>query len=161
VTRWFGCSLSVSDPFVCRCLTSGTMVPSSHPAHRTGRADLPHPALGEKVTMLHTGNYVLFPFSSVSSTGASSHILIRCSIAPSTIRRAKLNSPAHEYLCLRFKRHLAMSPARLEARMDSLPSFPLHHAGLSRRSPSCRRFLPEAFPIKPSDNPSGVGQGGF
>src|SRR6266478_1021326 len=30
----------------------------------------------------------LFPFSSVSSTGASSHILIRCSIAPSTIRRA-------------------------------------------------------------------------
>src|SRR5208282_314508 len=30
----------------------------------------------------------LFPFSSVSSTGASSHILIRCRIAPSTIRRA-------------------------------------------------------------------------
>ena len=30
----------------------------------------------------------LFPRSSVSSTAASSHILIRCSIAPSTIRRA-------------------------------------------------------------------------
>src|SRR5262245_537477 len=30
----------------------------------------------------------LFPRSSVSSTGASSHILIRCSIAPSTTRRA-------------------------------------------------------------------------
>jgi hypothetical protein len=29
-----------------------------------------------------------FPRSSVSSTGASSHILIRCSMAPSTIRRA-------------------------------------------------------------------------
>jgi hypothetical protein len=30
----------------------------------------------------------LFPCSSVSSTAASSHILIRCSIAPSTTRRA-------------------------------------------------------------------------
>src|ERR1700683_4231294 len=30
----------------------------------------------------------LFPPSSVSSTGASSHILIRCSMAPSTTRRA-------------------------------------------------------------------------
>src|SRR5215831_9532975 len=30
----------------------------------------------------------LFPCSSVSSTGASNHILIRCSMAPSTTRRA-------------------------------------------------------------------------
>src|SRR5262249_8506632 len=43
-------------------------------------------------------------------------------------------------LCLRFAQHLTMSPARLEARMDSLCSFPvglshpLQHAGLSRRS---------------------------
>jgi hypothetical protein len=36
---------------------------------------------------------------------------------------SKLNSPAHRYLCLRFKRHLAVSPARLEARMDSLSPF--------------------------------------
>ena len=55
-------------------------------------------------------------------------------------RLSKLNSPAHRYLCLRFKRYLAISPARLEARMDSLLSFPvglfhpLQHAGLSRRS---------------------------
>ncbi len=54
---------------------------------------------------------------------------------------SKLNSPAHRCLCLRFKPHLAMPPARLEARMDSLLSFPvgllhpLQHAGLSRRSP--------------------------
>jgi len=54
---------------------------------------------------------------------------------------SKLNSPAHRCLCLRFKRYLAMSPARLEARMDSLLSFPvgrfhpLQHAGLSWRSP--------------------------
>src|SRR5215467_5290446 len=63
--------------------------------------------------------------------------------ASCSIGFSKLNSPAHRYLCLRFKRHLAMSPARLEARMDSLLSFPvglfhpLQHAGLSRRSPSC------------------------
>src|SRR5215472_1851008 len=47
VARWVRCSLSVADPFVCRCLTSSTMLPFPHPAHRTGRADLPHPALGE------------------------------------------------------------------------------------------------------------------
>jgi hypothetical protein len=64
--------------------------------------------------------------------------------ASCSIGFSKLNSPAHRYLCLRFKRYLAISPARLEARMDSLLSFPvglfhpLQHAGLSRRSPSCR-----------------------
>src|ERR1039458_589278 len=36
---------------------------------------------------------------------------------------SKLNSPAHRYLCLRFTRHLTMSRARLEARMDSLLPF--------------------------------------
>ena len=48
MTRWFRFSLSVADSFVCRCLTSWTRRPSSHPAHRTGLADCPHPALGEK-----------------------------------------------------------------------------------------------------------------
>ena len=47
MARWFRWSLSVADPFVCRCLTSFTALPFPHPAHRTGRADLPHPALGE------------------------------------------------------------------------------------------------------------------
>src|ERR1700692_4296646 len=64
--------------------------------------------------------------------------------ASCSIGFSKLNSPAHRYLCLRFKRYLAISPARLEARMDSLHSFPvglfhpLQHAGLSRRSPCSR-----------------------
>ena len=46
---------------------------------------------------------------------------------------------------LRFTRHLTVPPARLEARMESLFSFPvglfhpLQHAGLSRRSPHCRQ----------------------
>ena len=51
VTRWCRCSLSVADPLVCRCLASWTMLPSSHPAHRTGRACFRHPALGERFTM--------------------------------------------------------------------------------------------------------------
>src|SRR5499427_7887701 len=61
--------------------------------------------------------------------------------ASCSIGFSKFNSPAHQYLCLRFKRHLTISPARLEVRMDSLFSFPvglfhpLQHAGLSRRSP--------------------------
>jgi transposase len=37
----------LADPFVCRCLTNSTMLPFPHPAYRTGRADFPHPALGE------------------------------------------------------------------------------------------------------------------
>src|SRR6266850_836397 len=37
------------------------------------------------------------------------------------LRFPKLNSPAHRYPCLRFERHLAMSPARLRAKMESLP----------------------------------------
>jgi hypothetical protein len=69
---------------------------------------------------------------------------LRNGSASCSIGFSKLNSPAHRYLCLRFKRHLAMSPARLKARMDSLLSFPvglfhpLQHAGLSQRSPSSR-----------------------
>ncbi len=47
MARWFRWDLSVADPFSCRCLTIPTMLPFPHPAHRTGRADLPHPALGE------------------------------------------------------------------------------------------------------------------
>src|ERR1700730_1280632 len=58
-------------------------------------------------------------------------------LASCSIGFSKLNSPAHRYLCLRFKRYLATSPARLEARMDSLLSFPV---GLS--SPTTCRFIP-------------------
>ena len=47
MARWFRQDLSVTDPFSCRCLTIPAMLPFPHPAHRTGRADLPHPALGE------------------------------------------------------------------------------------------------------------------
>ncbi len=39
------------------------------------------------------------------------------------LRFSKLNSPAHRYPCLRFKRHLTMPPARLRAKMESLSPF--------------------------------------
>src|SRR3984893_1450059 len=47
-----GCRLniSVAAPFVWRCLTGSTLAPFPHPAHRTGHADLPHPALGANLT---------------------------------------------------------------------------------------------------------------
>ena len=38
-------------------------------------------------------------------------------------RFSKLNRPAHRYPCLRFERHLAMPPARLRAKMESLSPF--------------------------------------
>ena len=57
--------------------------------------------------------------------------------ASCSIGFSKLNGPAHRYLCLRFKRLLTASPARLEARMDSLL---LSCRALS--SPTTCRFIP-------------------
>ena len=49
-----GCRLniSVAASFVWRCLSGSTMAPFPHPAHRTGQADFPHPALGQDFTPL-------------------------------------------------------------------------------------------------------------
>src|SRR6516162_5919083 len=44
---------SVAAPFVWRCPSTPAMAPFPHPAHRTGRADLPHPALGQDITLAH------------------------------------------------------------------------------------------------------------
>jgi hypothetical protein len=50
---WRGCfrsSMSVAASFVWRCLRSSTIAPFPHPSHRTGRADCPHPGLGQDLT---------------------------------------------------------------------------------------------------------------
>jgi hypothetical protein len=55
VEMWRGfcrSDISVSVPFVWRCLSGPTVAPFPHPAHRTGRADFPHPALGQDLTPL-------------------------------------------------------------------------------------------------------------
>src|SRR6202049_230425 len=70
--------------------------------------------------------------------------------ASCSIGFSKLNSPAHRYLCLRFKRYLAISPARLEARMLPVRLFhPLQHPGLFRRSPSSPPSVQNLVPITP------------
>ena len=46
------CGLSVTAPFVWRCLNSRTITPFPHPPHRTGHADFPHP-LSDKTSRLH------------------------------------------------------------------------------------------------------------
>src|SRR5208282_659305 len=46
--RRFG--LSVAASFVWRCPSTPAITPFPHPAHRTGHADLPHPALGQDIT---------------------------------------------------------------------------------------------------------------
>jgi len=43
-------SISVSAPFVWRCLSGSALVPFPHPPHRTGQADFLHPALGQDFT---------------------------------------------------------------------------------------------------------------
>src|SRR5437588_8889747 len=45
-----GSNISVAAPFVWRCLTNSTMASFPHLAHRTGRARLRHPALGQDLT---------------------------------------------------------------------------------------------------------------
>jgi hypothetical protein len=47
-----GCrpNISVAASFVRRCLSGSAMTSFPHPAHRTGHADLPHPALGQDFT---------------------------------------------------------------------------------------------------------------
>ena len=55
VEMWRGCGrsdISVSAPFVWRCLSGSTVAPFPHPAHRTGRADFPHPARGQDLMPL-------------------------------------------------------------------------------------------------------------
>jgi hypothetical protein len=48
-----GCrsNISVAASFVWRCLSGSAVTPFPHPAHRTGQADLPHPALGQDFTL--------------------------------------------------------------------------------------------------------------
>src|SRR5262249_33296344 len=53
--RW---NISVAASFVRRCLTGSTVAPFPHPAHRTGQADLPHPALGQDLTPSPTARRV-------------------------------------------------------------------------------------------------------
>src|SRR4029453_16379312 len=46
--------LSVAAPFVWRCPSNLAVAPFPHPAHRTGRADRPHPPPGHDFTPSHT-----------------------------------------------------------------------------------------------------------
>ena len=53
-----GSNISVPAPFVWRCLGGSTVSPFPHLAHRTGQADLPHPALGQDLTPSPTARRV-------------------------------------------------------------------------------------------------------
>ena len=53
-----GSNISVPAPFVWRCLSGSTVTPFPHPAHRTGQAALPHPALGQDLTPSPTARRV-------------------------------------------------------------------------------------------------------
>ena len=46
--------ISVAAPFVWRCLNGLTIAPFPHPPHRTWRANFPHHALGQDVTLSST-----------------------------------------------------------------------------------------------------------
>jgi hypothetical protein len=49
--------LSVSAPFVWRCLTSRTLAPFPHPARRTRRADFPQRALFQRIKPSHSNGW--------------------------------------------------------------------------------------------------------
>jgi hypothetical protein len=70
----FRLHISVSASFVWRCLSGVAVAPFPHPAHRTGHADLPHPALGQDLTRSratpsavsdHLSELIGFPISKV------------------------------------------------------------------------------------------------
>jgi hypothetical protein len=64
VEMWRGSGrfgLSVAAPFVWRCPSTLALTPFPHPAHRTGHADLPHPALGQDITPSYTARYTQGP----------------------------------------------------------------------------------------------------
>ena len=73
-----GCRLniSVAASFVWWSLSGSTMTPFPRPAHRTGQADFPHPALGQDVTPL---------LSRATPSAVSEHLseLIGCPISRS------------------------------------------------------------------------------
>jgi hypothetical protein len=50
--------ISVSAPFVWRCLSGSAIAPFPHPSHRTQRADFPHCALGQDFTPSSTARRV-------------------------------------------------------------------------------------------------------
>jgi len=56
VARWFRSRLSVSGPFVCRCLISCSLLRFHIPLVEPGHADFPHPA--------HGGNFTTSPTKS-------------------------------------------------------------------------------------------------
>jgi len=80
-------SLSVPAPFVWRCLNSRTITQFPHPPHRTGRALLTHPALGQDAC-LRTRKVI-----------GNSSDLPHGAVAP---RRPPIRCPAHNRQC----RHL-------------------------------------------------------
>src|SRR5215211_1264348 len=49
----FRSNISVTAPFVWRCLSDSTMAPFPHPAHRTGHAGFPRIRLSDKTSRLH------------------------------------------------------------------------------------------------------------
>jgi hypothetical protein len=62
----FRLGISVTGPFVCRCLTSFAMAPFPHLAHQTRRAVFPHRAFGQGCThmLLHTFAHEQLPLRS-------------------------------------------------------------------------------------------------
>src|SRR3982075_4538764 len=87
-----GSNISVSAPFVRRCLTGSTMAPFSHPAHRTGQADFPHPAcMGLSLSRGRHANLVVLCIPFFCSTRAASTLPSRLhiSIAVAAQRRSR------------------------------------------------------------------------
>src|SRR6266436_6153131 len=120
VEMWRGfcrSDISVSAPFVWRCLSSSTVAPFPHPAHRTGHADLPHPALGQDLTPLLSR-------ATPSAVSEPSSELIGCPIS---------RSPTTSCVCLELRSLPSISITRPQRYYE-----PLRHPG----RPACTLALP-------------------
>ncbi len=112
-----GCrsNISVSAPFVWRCLNSSTVAPFPHPAHRTGHADLPHPALGQDFTPLlsrATPSAVSEPSSELIGCPISRSLTTSCvCLEPSSLPSAGVTRLQRYYEPLRHPRAPGLSLA--------------------------------------------------
>ena len=126
--------MSVAASFDWRCLSGSTMAPFPHPAHRTGQADFPHPALGHDFTPLPSR-------ATPSAVSEHSSELIGCPISMSFTTYCVCLDRRHRKVGDRCRpdNPCASSPARLNAHRRSqryrqlhtpLPGHQVREAGL-------------------------------
>jgi len=92
---------------------ANTVTPFPHPAHRTGHADFPHPALGQDIIPLHTKGHPQFTRPTAQG-----------SCFPAVHRSSGLNSTANAttWVVIRFPEVIQVLPSLQHAAPCAAPA---------------------------------------